>query len=191
MANEIATIKWTHFMDMHSGGGLKEPGYSHIFIEAPENEAVVIFYNRFGHNPYRVSCSCCGEDYGVYEYDSLAEATRYGRNANEDEERSTYADDIILRIIAENRKRMDKRMLDLYAMATDKSSPNEAKIAMDKIVSQDMMPLWRASSYISLEEFERTGILKDGDKGLVIRAADIRAEERVGTLPRQGWVWED
>ena len=26
---------WTRFMDMHSGGGMKEPPYEYIFIEAP------------------------------------------------------------------------------------------------------------------------------------------------------------
>jgi hypothetical protein len=188
--NELATIKWTAFMDMHSGGGLKEK-YSHIFIEAPEGEAILVFYNRFGHSPYRVSCSCCGEDYSISEYDSLAEATRYHRNANEDEERYTGTDSIILRLIAENKKRMPEQILKLYAMAQDKASPREASIAMDKIVAQDMLPLWRAHRYISLEEFERTGELKDGEKGLVIRAADIKPEERTGSLPRQGWVWED
>ena len=44
---------WTHFWDMHSGGGQKEK-FGHCYIEAPENEAKVIFYNRFGHNPERV-----------------------------------------------------------------------------------------------------------------------------------------
>ena len=72
-------ISWTHFWDMHSGGGCKEAPYEHIFIEAPLEEAVRIFYNRFGHNPYRVSCTCCGEDYSVSEYDTLEEATAYHR----------------------------------------------------------------------------------------------------------------
>ena len=71
--------KWTHFWDMHSGGGCKEAPYEHIFIEAPLEEAVRIFYNRFGHNPYRVSCTCCGEDYSVSEYDTLEEATEFER----------------------------------------------------------------------------------------------------------------
>jgi len=38
---------WTRFMDMHSGGRLKEDPYQFILIEAPENEAKVIFYNKF------------------------------------------------------------------------------------------------------------------------------------------------
>ena len=72
-------ISWTHFWDMPSGGGCKEAPYGHIFIEAPLEEAVRIFYNRFGHSPYRVSCTCCGEDYSVSEYDTLEEATAYQR----------------------------------------------------------------------------------------------------------------
>ena len=45
---------WTHFWDMSSGGGRKE-NWKHIYIEAAESEAIVIFYNRFGHNPNRVT----------------------------------------------------------------------------------------------------------------------------------------
>ena len=71
--------KWTRFMDMHSGGGLKEEPYEYVYIEAPEDEAKVIFYNRFGHNPNRVSCTCCGSDYSITESDSLEEATAYNR----------------------------------------------------------------------------------------------------------------
>lgn len=70
---------WTHFMDMHSGGGLKEE-WQHIFIEAPEAEAKVIFYHRFGHNPERVTCTCCGDDYSISESKSLEQATAYERN---------------------------------------------------------------------------------------------------------------
>ena len=70
---------WTQFWDMHSGGGSKEP-YEQIYIEAPQAEAEVIFYNRFGHSPHRVTCTCCGSDYAVDEYETLAEATEYQRN---------------------------------------------------------------------------------------------------------------
>lgn len=70
---------WTHFWDMHSGGSVKEAPYAHIYIEAPEAEAKVIFYNRFGHNAERVTCTCCGEDYSIMEYASLADATAFQR----------------------------------------------------------------------------------------------------------------
>lgn len=69
---------WTHFWDMHSGGGQKEK-WGHIYIEAPEKEAVVIFYNRFGHNPNRVSCTCCGDDYSIDSGKSLEQLTGYDR----------------------------------------------------------------------------------------------------------------
>lgn len=69
---------WTQFMDMHSGGGSKEK-WEYIYIEAPESEARTIFYNRFGHNPERVTCTCCGEDYSITEYESLEQATAFER----------------------------------------------------------------------------------------------------------------
>jgi len=69
---------WTEFMDMNSGGGRKEK-WSYIYIEAPEDEAKVIFYNRFGHNPERVTCTCCGDDYSITEYEDLRRATAYQR----------------------------------------------------------------------------------------------------------------
>jgi hypothetical protein len=90
MAEE--TTKWTVFWDMHSGGGLKEGDYDRIYIEAPEEEAKVIFYNRFGHNPERVTCTCCGDDYSISEYDSLAEASAYHRNCAWSYEDDTYVE---------------------------------------------------------------------------------------------------
>jgi hypothetical protein len=70
---------WTRFMDMHSGGSCKQKPYEYIYIEAPEAEAKVIFYNRFGHNPERVTCTCCGDDYSIEDYDTLERATAYDR----------------------------------------------------------------------------------------------------------------
>lgn len=69
---------WTSFWDMHSGGGQKE-NWSKIFIEAPEEEAEVIFQNKFGHNPHRVTCTCCGPDYSIDEHETLEQATGYHR----------------------------------------------------------------------------------------------------------------
>ena len=69
---------WTKFMDMHSGGDQKEDK-QYILIEAPEEEAKVIFYNRFGHNPERITCTCCGEDYSISEYKTLDQATGFER----------------------------------------------------------------------------------------------------------------
>lgn len=69
---------WTRFMDMHSGGDLKEK-QQYIYIDAPMKEAKVIFYNRFDHNPERVSCTCCGEDYSIFEDKSLKQLTEFDR----------------------------------------------------------------------------------------------------------------
>lgn len=82
--------KWTLFWDMHSGGGTKEKPYEKIYIEAPEKEAKVIFYNRFGHNPERVSCTCCGEDYSISESDTLEQASGYHRNCAWDKDTKGY-----------------------------------------------------------------------------------------------------
>jgi len=69
---------WTQFWDMHSGGRQKEK-WSKIYIEAPEEVAQVIFFNRFGHSPERVTCACCGEDYSISEYETLEQASAYHR----------------------------------------------------------------------------------------------------------------
>jgi len=74
---------WTQFWDMHSGGSLKEE-QQYIYIEAPEEDAMVIFYNRFGHNPERVTCTCCGEDYSISEEEELEQITGYHRGCAHD-----------------------------------------------------------------------------------------------------------
>jgi hypothetical protein len=71
-------MAWTKFMDMYSGGGLKEK-WKYIYIEAPKDEAKVIFYNRFGHNPERVTCTCCGDDYSISTDESLEQLTGFDR----------------------------------------------------------------------------------------------------------------
>lgn len=71
---------FTEFFDMHSGGGCKEAPYEYIVIEAAQLEATIIFYNRFGHNPHRISCTCCGNDYYVSEHkEDIVSATKYHR----------------------------------------------------------------------------------------------------------------
>lgn len=84
-------MAWTQFMDMHSGGSLKEKA-QYIYIEAPEAEAVVIFYNRFGHNPNRITCMCCGNDYSITESATLEEATGYERGRYYNEKTHSYED---------------------------------------------------------------------------------------------------
>jgi hypothetical protein len=82
---------WTQFWDMNSGGGQKEK-WAQIYIEAPEDEAIVIFYNRFGHNPNRVTCTCCGEDYSISEYDTLEHATAFHRGCLYDDKIKEYVE---------------------------------------------------------------------------------------------------
>ena len=81
---------WTRFMDLHSGGGIKEEPYEMIYIEASEDEAVKIFYNRFGHNPNRVTCSCCGEDYSISQDEKLEQITGYDRGCEYDSQNKSY-----------------------------------------------------------------------------------------------------
>lgn len=70
---------WTHFRDMHTGEGRvgRKTNWDHIYIEAPQEEAIVIFENRFKRHPQASSCRCCGPDYSVDEYPTLEEAIRY------------------------------------------------------------------------------------------------------------------
>lgn len=75
---------WTQFMDMHSGGSLKLK-HQYIYIQAPEAEAEIIFYKKFGRNPNRVTCTCCGEDYSTTESKDLYQATAHERNCHYEE----------------------------------------------------------------------------------------------------------
>ncbi len=79
-------MAWTSFWDMNSGGGQKEL-FDKVYIEAPEAEAKVIFYNKFGHNPERVSCTCCGADYSIDESDDFAQASGYARGCEYDNDK--------------------------------------------------------------------------------------------------------
>lgn len=66
---------------MHSGGRTKIEPFEKIYIEAPRDEALSVFYSRFGRNPYNITCSCCGGDYAVDEDDSIELATAFHRDA--------------------------------------------------------------------------------------------------------------
>lgn len=72
-------MAWTRFWDMHSGGSQKEKA-AKIYIEAPKGDAIRIFEKMFGHDPFNVTCDCCGKDYTVDEYKDLAQASGYFRN---------------------------------------------------------------------------------------------------------------
>lgn len=85
-------MAWTQFMDMHSGGDAKEDPYEYIYIEASADEAVRIFSTRFGHNPNRVTCTCCGEDYSISEAETLEEATGFERGCDWNKTTRRYED---------------------------------------------------------------------------------------------------
>lgn len=74
---------FTLFWDMHSGGSAKVEingkEKCKIYVELPEDEAMSYFEEKFGRDPYNVTCDCCGEDYSINEYDTLEEATSYHR----------------------------------------------------------------------------------------------------------------
>jgi hypothetical protein len=76
-------------MDMHSGGSLKEK-WQYIYIEAKEDDAKTIFYNRFGHNPERVTCTCCGEDYSISESKTFEQAAGHDMGWHFDEKKDKY-----------------------------------------------------------------------------------------------------
>lgn len=79
----------TRFMDMHSGGKLKT-SFTHIYIDAPLEEALGIFKDTFKRDPNNVTCKCCGEDFVYEEYPSLEEATAYDRKAEWDDIKQRY-----------------------------------------------------------------------------------------------------
>lgn len=82
---------WTHFWDMHSGGGQKLD-WGHIYIEAPEAEARGTFEKLFGRDPNHVTCNCCGEDYSVSEEESLEQASAYQRHCAFDQATGKYVE---------------------------------------------------------------------------------------------------
>lgn len=61
---------FTKYSDMHSGG-YRKTEYDVIYIEAERELADEIFYNRFGHSPNAVACSCCGENFWSTEVDEI------------------------------------------------------------------------------------------------------------------------
>lgn len=79
-------------MDMHSGGGRKEK-FEYLYVELPEKDALVFFQNRFGHNPERVTCTCCGSDYSTDENPTLEKASAYDRNCRWDEVVKGYVEE--------------------------------------------------------------------------------------------------
>ncbi len=155
--------KWTQCMDMHSGGGQKED-FAYLYIEAPEREARAIFYNRFGHSPDRVSCTCCGEDYSLTESDSLEDATAYNRDLR-------YVDDV------RGRDGLYRGEGWVPGFHLEPGQP----IPEGRSVRQS----YRGGEGVTLETYLSTKGVK------VIRASEITPDERQGDAPEQGYVWRD
>ena len=137
MKNKTDKTMWTHFWDMNSGGKQKEK-FEHLYIEAPRNIAEIVFYNRFGHAPDRVTCTCCGEDYSVTEGDSLEQLTGYQRGC-----------------LYKNKKYFETPDSESYVR------------------------------YVPLEKY-----LKKPDVAVVL-AEEIKDSEKVGKIPKKGWIWVD
>lgn len=169
---------WTHFWDMHSGGGTKvirlEDGsyiegnrmtkagqpVNHIYIEAPEAEAKTIFYNRFGHNPERVSCTCCGDDYSISEGKDLAQLTAFERHCAYDDDAQKWVE------------RQCERLREYVPGAKD-----------DAVWQAYLESRGDAAKYRTLEEY------MNDPETLFIPATHIKPEERRGNVPAQGYMW--
>jgi hypothetical protein len=171
-------MTWTQFWDMHSGGGLKESPYSMIYIEAPEAEARVIFYNRFGHNPSRVSCTCCGDDYSVDSEETLERLTGYHRNCDHlvtpRDERGRYTEPD------------DAWFKEHYYVEPEDVA--EAKRRGWTVEENTARKIGREHGsdfgrYLTVEQYLAQPNV------LVVRAADITPEQRVGEVRAQGYVW--
>lgn len=154
-------MTWTHFMDMHSGGGRKL-AWEHIWIEAPKNEAKAIFYNRFGRNPERVTCTCCGEDYSVSEAETLEHATAYERGL-------AWVEDARGHSFGANRPADFKEG---FYLEPDGEVPEGMRQGN-----------WRRGPGITLAVFLAS------TKHLVVRTADIKPDERTGRVPTEGYIW--
>ncbi len=151
---------WTHFWDMNSGGGRKEE-WTHIYIEEGEEVSRIVFYNRFGHNADRVTCTCCGSDYSISTYETLAEATAYQRGCD---------------FVYFNEKGEE------IAEEEWEASRKEGRPVNGEYVERQAAD--SLHKYKTLEEFKAMNDV------LVIYAKDIKSEEKIGDIPVQGYVWK-
>lgn len=152
---------WTHFHDMSSGGGRKLK-WKHIYMEAPEAEARHVFFAKFGRNPDRVTCTCCGADYSVSADDTtLEQMTAFERGCR----------------YVEPKRGPDGRYVE--------PDPNARYIEDDEEPAEgyslSKMPRW--NKYQTFAEFLRR------DDILIVRAEDIGADERTKPIPAEGFVW--
>lgn len=82
---------WTEFMDMCSGGDQKQ-AFAYLYIEAGKHDAMRVFRNRFGRDPNRITCHCCGEDYTIECHPDLLQLTGYDRECSYDRATNQYLD---------------------------------------------------------------------------------------------------
>jgi len=161
-------------MDMHSGGSLKE-ACQYIYIEAPIEEAKVIFYNKFKHNPERISCTCCGEDYSISEEESIAEASAYDRNCE-----FVYKRPDGTECPEDEGWVWGKGLKEGYWSGyVERQDPRHMRIRKD-CATDDSDP-W--GLYMTVEQYIESPSV------LVIRADEISDKEREGEIPEQGYVW--
>lgn len=160
---------WTRFMDMHSGGGQKEK-FAYIYIEAPQREAEVIFQNRFGHNPNRVTCTCCGEDYSIGDHETLEDATGYDRGC--------VYEYVTPGGVTKTRNERHQAVM---------AGGDEWKAWKGRYVERSSGENLSFNPFMSLVDY-----LKAHEKDvLVIHADEIEPEERIGELRQEGYVWID
>ena len=159
---------WTLFWDMSSGGGSKEK-WDKIYIELPQAEAEVYFYNRFGHNPNRVSCTCCGPDYTISEDESLKQLSGFHRNAECTETKTDPDTGLYLN---------DDPNSGLY-LDPGEDPPEGYKI-------DDTFSMYREHrKFISVEDYKKL------DSVLVVPKEEIDSSMCTGEVPEQGYVWRD
>ncbi len=151
---------------MHSGGDTKEPPYERIYIEAPEKEAEIIFYNRFGHAPHRVSCTCCGADYSLTESPTLEQASSYERNC----------------VYAYFHRKTGEEWV--KGPEHDPYDTPDLKFYEGRYVERKAERSWRGP-HVPLE------VYVTNHNVLVIYEKNIKPEERIGDVPEQGFVWVD
>ena len=165
-------MTWTKFHDMHSGGDQKLD-WPFIFIEAPLQEAKAVFYHRFGRNPDRITCTCCGEDYSISESEDLAQASAYQRNCRYDNDTKHYVEEL-------SDRPMGGGTYEIRTMTgTDETKTEYLNVGPDP--------------YVTVEDFFKTGTGGSVEHyiPLAIYAKDIKDEERAADLPEEGYVWVD
>jgi hypothetical protein len=163
-------MTWTHFHDMHSGGGIKEEPFSHIFIEAPKGEAQSVFYARFGHSADRISCTCCGSDYSVSESKDPAQATGFERGCRDGW------------VFTDDGSRVPDGVEPVWVNANFTRAVDGCTVEFSYFEEESAL---RYQPYVTVEEY----IAKPDV--LLIHADQILPEERSVEVPETGWVWQD